>query len=103
MLTPHVSGNMTLGYTCDKNVELFCEDLEQLRRRTSAGAVSWTAAWAIEPVIRTEKEDARDAPCVLFFCFYSRCASHTNAQPSRKKNVRMAETYSQKRFAPSRG
>jgi phosphoglycerate dehydrogenase-like enzyme len=27
ILTPHVSGNMTLGYTCDKNVELFCADL----------------------------------------------------------------------------
>jgi phosphoglycerate dehydrogenase-like enzyme len=27
ILTPHVSGNMTLGYTCDKNVELFCTDL----------------------------------------------------------------------------
>lgn len=28
VLTPHVSGNMTLGYTCDRNVELFCRDLE---------------------------------------------------------------------------
>lgn len=28
LLTPHVSGNMTLGYTCDRNVELFCRDLE---------------------------------------------------------------------------
>ena len=28
ILTPHVSGNMTLGYTCDRNVELFCRDLE---------------------------------------------------------------------------
>ena len=28
ILTPHVSGNMTLGYTCDRNVELFCEDLK---------------------------------------------------------------------------
>ena len=27
ILTPHVSGNMTLDYTCDRNVELFCEDL----------------------------------------------------------------------------
>lgn len=27
ILTPHVSGNMTLGYTCDKNVEMFCRDL----------------------------------------------------------------------------
>lgn len=27
ILTPHVSGNMTLGYTCDRNVELFCQDL----------------------------------------------------------------------------
>lgn len=27
ILTPHVSGNMTLGYTCDRNVDLFCQDL----------------------------------------------------------------------------
>ena len=27
ILTPHVSGNMTLGYTCDINVEMFCADL----------------------------------------------------------------------------
>ena len=27
ILTPHVSGNMTLGYTCNENVRLFCEDL----------------------------------------------------------------------------
>lgn len=28
ILTPHVSGNMTLGYTRDRNVEMFCEDLK---------------------------------------------------------------------------
>lgn len=28
LLTPHISGNLTLGYTCDRNVEMFCEDLE---------------------------------------------------------------------------
>ncbi len=28
LLTPHVAGNMTLGYTCDMTVSLFCEDLE---------------------------------------------------------------------------
>ena len=28
ILTPHVSGNMTLGYTCNENVRLFCEDLK---------------------------------------------------------------------------
>jgi phosphoglycerate dehydrogenase-like enzyme len=27
IVTPHVSGNMTLGYTCDLNVEMFCQDL----------------------------------------------------------------------------
>ena len=27
ILTPHVSGNMTLGYTCDRIVDLFCRDL----------------------------------------------------------------------------
>ena len=27
ILTPHVSGNLTLGYTCDLNVQMFCEDL----------------------------------------------------------------------------
>lgn len=33
IVTPHVSGNMTLGYTCDRNVDLFCENL----RRYAAG------------------------------------------------------------------
>ncbi|MCI9330820.1 MAG: D-2-hydroxyacid dehydrogenase [Oscillibacter sp.] len=28
ILTPHISGNMTLGYTCDANVEMFCRDLQ---------------------------------------------------------------------------
>lgn len=28
LLTPHVSGQLSLGYTRDKNVALFCEDLE---------------------------------------------------------------------------
>lgn len=27
ILTPHVSGSLTLDYTCDRNVELFCQDL----------------------------------------------------------------------------
>lgn len=27
IITPHVSGNMTLGYTCDATVNMFCEDL----------------------------------------------------------------------------
>ncbi|MDO5101081.1 MAG: D-2-hydroxyacid dehydrogenase [Eubacteriales bacterium] len=27
LITPHVAGNLTLGYTLDKNVEMFCEDL----------------------------------------------------------------------------
>ncbi len=27
LLTPHISGNMSLPYTCDIDVELFCEDL----------------------------------------------------------------------------
>lgn len=38
VLTPHVSGNMTLGYTCDRNVEMFCQDLQNYaagRRLTS--------------------------------------------------------------------
>ncbi|MEG2221831.1 MAG: D-2-hydroxyacid dehydrogenase [Oscillospiraceae bacterium] len=29
LLTPHVSGNMTVGYTCDRDVEMFCDDLER--------------------------------------------------------------------------
>ena len=29
ILTPHCSGKMTLAYTRDKTVEMFCEDLEQ--------------------------------------------------------------------------
>ena len=28
LLTPHVAGNMTLGYTCMRVVEMFCENLE---------------------------------------------------------------------------
>ena len=28
LLTPHVAGNMTLAYTRDRNVDSFCEDLE---------------------------------------------------------------------------
>ena len=28
ILTPHVSGIMTLVYSCERNVEMFCEDLE---------------------------------------------------------------------------
>lgn len=28
IITPHVAGNMTLGYTCDINVQMFCDDLE---------------------------------------------------------------------------
>ena len=27
LITPHVAGNLTLEYTLDKNVEMFCEDL----------------------------------------------------------------------------
>ncbi len=27
LITPHISGNLTLPYTVDKNVEMFCEDL----------------------------------------------------------------------------
>ena len=28
LLTPHISGNMSLGITCDRDVALFCEDLK---------------------------------------------------------------------------
>lgn len=28
ILTPHASGNMSLGYTCSLNVEMFCDDLD---------------------------------------------------------------------------
>jgi phosphoglycerate dehydrogenase-like enzyme len=27
VLTPHTSGNLTLGHTCDVNVDMFCEDI----------------------------------------------------------------------------
>ena len=33
IITPHVSGNMTLGYTCEQAVDLFCRNL----RRYAAG------------------------------------------------------------------
>ena len=43
ILTPHVSGNMTLGYTCDRNVELFCADLRTYAAgRPLAGLVDRT-------------------------------------------------------------
>lgn len=28
LITPHVAGNMTLGFTCNKTVSMFCDDLE---------------------------------------------------------------------------
>ena len=43
ILTPHVSGNMTLGYTCDENVARFCADLENYAAgRPLAGLVDRT-------------------------------------------------------------
>lgn len=32
LITPHISGQMSLGWTRDKNVALFCEDLERYGR-----------------------------------------------------------------------
>ena len=32
LITPHISGQMSLGYTRDRNVELFCQDLERYAR-----------------------------------------------------------------------
>lgn len=32
LITPHISGQMSLGYTRDRNVELFCQDLERYGR-----------------------------------------------------------------------
>lgn len=29
ILTPHIAGNMALGYTCDKDVSMFCDDLRR--------------------------------------------------------------------------
>ena len=29
LLTPHISGNMSLGLTCELAVEMFCADLER--------------------------------------------------------------------------
>ena len=31
LITPHVAGNLTLEYTLDRNVEMFCEDLMRYR------------------------------------------------------------------------
>lgn len=47
VLTPHVAGNMSLGYTCDKTVDMFCEDLA----RYAAGEpwpMWWTGPGATE-------------------------------------------------------
>ena len=32
LITPHIAGQMSLGYTRDRNVALFCEDLEHYGR-----------------------------------------------------------------------
>ena len=32
LLTPHISGNMSLDHTCDVDVDFFCEDLERFAR-----------------------------------------------------------------------
>ena len=32
LLTPHISGNMSLGHTCDVDVDLFCEDMERFAK-----------------------------------------------------------------------
>ena len=32
LITPHIAGQMSLGYARDRNVELFCEDLERYGR-----------------------------------------------------------------------
>lgn len=46
ILTPHVSGNMTLGYTCNKNVEMFCADLRNYAAgRPLAGLVDRTRGY----------------------------------------------------------
>ena len=46
ILTPHVSGNMTLGYTCDLNVKLFCADLANYAAgRPLAGLVDRTRGY----------------------------------------------------------
>lgn len=46
VLTPHVSGNMTLGYTCDENVARFCADLENYAAgRPLAGLVDRTRGY----------------------------------------------------------
>ncbi len=46
VLTPHVSGNMTLGYTCDENVARFCADLANYAAgRPLAGLVDRTRGY----------------------------------------------------------
>ena len=46
IITPHVSGNMTLGYTCDENVARFCADLENYAAgRPLAGLVDRTRGY----------------------------------------------------------
>ena len=32
LLTPHISGNMSLGHTCDVDVDLFCQDMERFAK-----------------------------------------------------------------------
>lgn len=47
LLTTHISGNMSLGLTCDLDVELFCEDLENYAAGRPS-SVWWTASAAIK-------------------------------------------------------
>jgi phosphoglycerate dehydrogenase-like enzyme len=46
IITPHISGNMTLGYTCDINVQMFCEDLDNyVNQRPLNGLVDRTLGY----------------------------------------------------------
>ena len=42
LITPHIAGNMTLGYTIRRNVELFLEDLDNyFAGKPLARQISW--------------------------------------------------------------
>ena len=49
LITPHIAGNLTLDYTQDKNVEMFCEDL-----------VNYTSGKPLKYVVDRKKDTKYD-------------------------------------------
>ena len=80
IITPHVSGNMTLGYTCEQAVDLFCRESPALCRRTAPGGACGPKAGILSlfpwPLVGNEtrgRDLSRSLPLFLSAvccCFY---------------------------------